>query len=384
MRNLVCKTWAILLVALFAYQPSFADFNSNPSTEKITAKKEFTRSIKKEFSISSDGNVGISNKYGKVDINTWGQNQVKIEVTITVNTSSESRAEAVFDRIGIDFSNGNDYVNAETNIESSKKGWMSSWWDNGNNGDFKIDYEVYMPATCDLEVSNKYGHSTIAALKGDAKVTAKYGDVHMETISGDLDLDVGYGNANIQSAGNTNIDIKYGKVNLESAGNVNLESKYSKVYLSNAGDVETISKYDTYRLGKIGSLNNQGKYDDFEIEWAKSIAASCRYSDYDVRQLNQGGKFNMSYGGLRVETLDQGFSKLEVDASYTDIKVGVADGAAYKIDVATSYAGVNYPKGADIRYDVQQNNKHELRGDVGGGGNSEIRVRSSYGHVKVW
>ena len=68
------------------------------SVAHIGVAAEFTKTIKKEFDITSDGTTSITNKYGKVEIKTWDRNRVKVDVTIVVKASSESKAQEVFDQ----------------------------------------------------------------------------------------------------------------------------------------------------------------------------------------------------------------------------------------------------------------------------------------------
>lgn len=388
MKRLIYKTILLFCLGFIGMFPLMAEGGTINHKLLIedSFKKEFTKNIKKEFDISTNGTISLLNKYGKVDVKTWDQNRVKIDIQITVNAGNEESANATFDRINIEFSDSRDFVSAETSIESQKKSsWGFSWWGgSSNSSDFTIDYEVYMPTTCDLELSNKYGHSTIEKISGKAKITAKYGDVRMDGVDNNLNLNIGYGNASIESAHDAEVIIKYGKLRVEKAHDVNLESKYSKIYISSAGDLESISKYDTYRLGDVEDLNNQGKYDDFEVDSAESINAVARYSDFDIQSLSKRGKFNLEYGGLNIESLSNEFSKLEVDSKYTGVEININDGASYELDVVTNYAGIHYPSNANVQYEAEQGNTHEVRGTIGTkSGNGLVHIRSSYGSVKV-
>ena len=155
--------------------------------------QEFTKTIKKEFPISQTGTVDLTNKYGKVEVHTWDRNRVKIDVSIVVDARSESAAQEVFDRIQIDFSNDDAFVKAETSIESSNSWWKGSW---NNKSEFQVNYEVYMPSTCDLNLDNQYGNSNVEAISGSADVKVKYGDFQLEGVGGDLKVYLGYGNGN--------------------------------------------------------------------------------------------------------------------------------------------------------------------------------------------
>jgi len=347
----------------------------------IEAKKEFTKTIKEEFDISANGKVGIANKYGEVNINTWDRNQVKVEVTITVNARNESRAQEVFDLIDIDFSNGRDYVNAETSI-GSNKGW--NWWGSSNKHDYTIDYEVYMPNTNNLKLSNKYGNSYIADIGGEAHITIKYGNVRMEKIENVLNLHLGYGNGTIIECEDVNVGVSYGKVRLKEANDVDVESKYSKVFIDKGQNIKTLTKYDTYEIGHIKNFRNQGKYDDIEILAAETVRASSKYSDFKVDELVHSADFDLQYGSAAIESLHKDFSEVQMIGRYTEYKVRVEGGANYKLDAVTKYAGLRYPDGMNVVYEKEKGSSHEVEGYMGEkGAGRVIKARLDYGGIKV-
>ena len=347
-------------------------------------KQEFVKTVKEEFNIASDGQFTLKNKYGDVNINTWSDNKIKIEVTITVKAGTEKAAKEVFDRINIDFSNSNNYVTAETNIEDKKsKGW--SWWSSSSSYEFSIDYEVFMPKTNNLDLYNKYGHSYVGALHGAAKVSVKYGDIRMEEVQNDLDLSVGYGNGTIIKANNSDVVLSYGKLRFKNAADLDMETKYSKIYIDEAADVKCASKYDTYEIGQIKSFRNQGKYDNIEITSVETIDVLAKYSDFDIRTIKKRADFDMQYGGMAVETLGSDFSEVQLLGKYTEFKINVTPGTNFKLDAVTQYAGVRYPSTMQVVYEKEKGNSHEVEGYMGGDRSTPklIKARLSYGGIKV-
>ncbi|MCB0582305.1 MAG: hypothetical protein KDD10_23705, partial [Phaeodactylibacter sp.] len=61
--------------------------------------QEFSKVIKKEFAISQEGTLALSNKYGPVKVEGWDRQRVKLEVNIRVRASGEASAQRVFHRI---------------------------------------------------------------------------------------------------------------------------------------------------------------------------------------------------------------------------------------------------------------------------------------------
>jgi len=382
MRELIFKSFLVLLICTVANLNTKA--NEGPTFELIQkGKKEYSKTIQKEFNIASDGEVRIENRHGEVNINTWEKNQVKIEVTITVNERSESDAQETFERINVDFSNGNRYVEAKTSIESKSSRW--SWWSSSDNNDYTIDYDVYMPQTNNLHLANKYGNAHVASLDGEASMEIKYGNIRMEEVTGELNLSLGYGNGTINKCRHADVNVSYGSIRIKDAGDLIVESKYSKMYLDQAGDIKSVSKYDTYEIGVIRDFRNQGKYDHVEIQSAKTIRASAKYSDFKIDEITHSADFDLAYGHVIVESLARNFSEVQILGRYTDFKIDVEDGANYKLDAVTKYAGIRYPEKMDVVYEKEKGSSKEVEGYMGGDKNTGqvIKARLDYGGIKV-
>ncbi|MDV7393243.1 hypothetical protein RZS08_17860, partial [Arthrospira platensis SPKY1] len=85
-----------------------------PYSWAASPKAEYTKTIKREFPITPDGLTQFITKYGKLDLKTWDQDKVKVNVVIRVQARSEEEARNVFDRIRIDFTSSSNLVKAET------------------------------------------------------------------------------------------------------------------------------------------------------------------------------------------------------------------------------------------------------------------------------
>ena len=260
------------------------------------ARREFSKTVKKEFDISTDGTTSIYNKYGKVLINTWDKNRVKVEVMIVVKASGEEVAQAIFDRIDIDFDTGGSYVSAKTQIESSSK---NSWWkDNNNKADYSINYEVWMPPSNRLELETKYCDSKVAPLNNSAEVSIKYGNLIMEGLDDDLELKLDYGNGTINKVHNANIESSHCTLNLLEAQDIEIESKYSTITVERAQDIRSDTRYDTYKLGQVSEFRNTGKYDNLVIQKARAVYVDSDYTHFFTNSVSKSIDLQISYGDV--------------------------------------------------------------------------------------
>lgn len=344
--------------------------------------QDFTKTIKKEFPLSATGTVNLVNKYGKIDVKTWEKNRAKVDVTIVVKAGNEAQAQTVFDRIRIDFTNDDSFVKAETIIESARNSWP--FLGNSEKTEFQINYQVYMPSTASLDLSNKYGDSNVAPLSSRVKMDVKYGSFVLEGTGSSLSVNLDYGNGTIVKSGDATVNVSYSKLNFKHVGNVNLTSKYSKLTVENGANMNAESRYDEFTFVKVDHLDCTSKYGDITVGNAESIKANGQYTDYKIDRLTDNGDFDLMYGGLRIDHVSKGFAKINLVGKYSDFKIGVEDGASYTLDANASFAGIAYPTGLVVTYEKEKGTSHEVKGHSGTqNARSAIRASLNYGGLKV-
>lgn len=377
-------TWALLLGTLFLALP-FGSAGIDSLKLKLFSKDDFTKVVNKEFDISNRGTVELKNAHGEIKIETNESDKVEVEVIISVLAKSEDAAEEVFDRIDLDFQNSEDWVKAETRINSVKSTWKK-WLNWGNdNTSFTIDYNVKMPKTCKLELNNRHGNSFVDEVEGQVKVEIRHGNIRLEGVSNSIEVDVAHGNITIGKALDLDGIVRHGKLKLKEANNVDIESSYSHIYIDEAKEVKSNSKYDTYKIGLINDFRNTGKYDNFEIESARTISTISKYSDFEIESLSSSGDFEMEYSGVDIATVASEFDHLTVEGTHTEYKMHVDDGASYKLDVVGEFSGVRYPSGMDVVFEKEKVGSHELEAYQGGkNASSVIKARLTHGGIKIW
>lgn len=377
--------FAVFVVALLS-APTMLWAGSwiQPQPQQETAAQkaqEFTKTIKKEFSINPAGTVELSNKYGKVNVKTWEKNRVKIDVTIVVKAAGESEAQRVFDRIRIDFANNDNFVKAETFIETAK----SSWWNwSSNSSEFQVNYEVFMPPAASLNLSNKYGDSFVVPISGKANVDLKYGNFRLEGIEGSLNLTLGYGSGTVVKASNINADISYSKIIINDMKDATMTTNYSKITVDQGRDLSVQSRYDQFSLAKLNRFNCQSRYGNVEIGNVESVIANSRFTDYKIGRLGDKGDFDLQYGGLRIDHLAKGFSAINLTGKYSDFRIEVEEDASFTLDAATNFAGITYPENFNVTYERDKGTSHEVKGHKGTqNARSAIKANLNYGGLRV-
>lgn len=344
--------------------------------------REYTKTIKKEFDIAANGTTYLNNKYGEVVVKTWDRNRVKIGVNIVVDASSEEKANDVFDRISVQFSNAQDYVKAITEIESSQSSWWS-WGIVSSKSDYQINYEVYLPASNNLDLELRYGDAYVAKIEGKVKLTLKYANFKVEGAGDDSIIDFAYGNGAIQHAHDLTTSLSYGKLDIETVRDITLTTKYSKVNIEKADDVRCETKYDTYRLLEVADFKNYGKYDNFSIRRARSLSLEGKYSSLEAEEVSQRVDLDMEYGSASFG-LSRQFEEVSIHGKYTNFKVSVPSGTAYRMDAMTTYADIHYPSNFEVLRDISKSSSQEVEGySQKRDATAMIKARLSYGGLRV-
>ncbi len=338
-------------------------------------KQEYSKKINREFGISATGTSAIYNKYGKVNINTWANNSVKIDITIVVNAGDQRTADRTFDRIKINFMNTADYVKAETVIAAETSSWLG-----GSCQDFKINYDVWIPIGNQLDLKNKYGNAYVANLNGKLLAEIKYGDLRTESINNDADLSLGYGKASMAKVRNLTGYISYGGLTLSDASTVQIDTKYSEFQVDHADAMRITSKYDNFNLGDIEDLRIQTKYANIRVNTTKSVFVTAQYTDVKMNTISGSVDADLSYGSLKVGALGRNFSEARIVGKYTDVQMNVESGATFRFDAEGTHTGMRTPNGATISRNDKSGSRSSVEGFVGDANAPRlVRARLSYG-----
>ena len=87
------KTKLLYKLSIFLFMLPMLAFTNNDWDGRYTKSK----TIKKEFNVSSSATVKIDNSYGNLDVVTWDENRVVMEITITTNGNNEEKVQDKLD-----------------------------------------------------------------------------------------------------------------------------------------------------------------------------------------------------------------------------------------------------------------------------------------------
>ena len=262
---------------------------------KVEKKKTYNKS----YTVSGSDKISFDNRFGKLKINTWDKNEVKVEVIITAKANSEERAQIILDHITIQDSKNGSGVSFKTKLDDEKRNWSKGDKDKYSNEGFDIDYDVYLPGRNTLDAHNEFGETEIPDYPGEITIETKFGSLTTGKLSNPKKVTVEFGTANIESISNGDLTIKFSRAIINKLdGNVKASFEHcSGVKLNidnNIKDLNVRNNFTTLYLDLNKNLS--ANFDIYSNFGEVSNRSSFDISKED-RGDERGPKFDSRYSG---------------------------------------------------------------------------------------
>ena len=319
------------------------DLKSTGSDDENRSPAEKIKSYTKSYSLDANDKIKLSNQYGKIIVNTWDRHEVKVDVQIKAQAEDDDAAQKLLDGVQILDSKTGDLVSFKTEIEHSNGSWkIWNWGGNNKKHKLEIDYNVYMPAKTDLNIEDSYGAIQLPDLEGKVKLSSSYGSVSAQNLS------------------------------------------------NPANEIE--GSYGSLKLGNINGAHLDFSYGSADIAECNNLKADLSYGSFKLGKLTGTAEFDISYvGGFKIDEIANSFKKLNVDASYSSVGLGIPGSNNFNFDITTSYGGFRYDddKVTITSKTPPDGSRHEsttknYKGHFGKGNTeSQINIHTSYGSVNI-
>lgn len=329
----------------------------------VYARTEVKVEYHEKFPTNKNTSFMISNKYGKVTINNTTQDEMTIDVVVTVESSSERKSNDILKSILIKLSQDGNNITAITEIEGNLK------W---NNVKVDIDYTISMPSYVNTKLELRYGDAQIANITGTFDAEMRYGNFIANVLRPE---DETYTNA---------LRMAYcGQVNVKTFGRMNLDLSYSDAKLGLGEALNLDSKYSDIKLGDIALVKAELGYSDFSLSSTLDASVEGRYSDMDFGIVNGSLVLDSKYGDIEIDMVGKNFELIKIDGAYSDIDIVVENDASYKLDLSVAYGDISFPR-IHVTDADNEGTSQFIRGYVGHqNATREIIVESRYGDIDV-
>lgn len=324
--------------------------NADPEQNGLVEKR---RNIVKVFDVKKDDQLVVDNQFGQVKINLWNKEEIKIEIIVTANASTDGRASEYLGAVKIEEKRYKNQIGLTTHIDRSQFG--NNGWNNrkGEKNFIQIDYTVYMPKENALIVRNKFGDTDIPSFHAPLTVDSRYGNFV----------------ANLLDNAENIIDVRYGSAKIGKMDGGKLECQYSNLKLDMAKKVFITNKFGELNIGDVTNLD-----------------ADIDYSGAKIGTMRGSGKIKLNYSGnFKIDQLTNSAENIDIQASYSSI---ILPADANQFNVTVTYGNFSYPS-SNVNFSMQPSKddkaykQKQYQGKVGTGSGTRITVVSRFGDVKL-
>lgn len=334
-------------------------------------KGKYTRNkkINKEFTVDSDATLKISNSYGNLDIATWDENRIVIEVSITANGNDEDKVQRKLDEITVNFSSSRELVTAKTIFnKNNSKSWWS--WTKNNNVNMEINYLVKMPVSNNVNLDNDYGNINLDKLEGVAKISCDYGKITTKELMADNN------SISFDYTNNSYFEyIKSGKINAD----------YSGYTVSKTEDLDISADYTKSKIEVAENINYNCDYGGITIDKVNNVVGNGDYLTTRIGDVYKNVTIDADYGSLKIDNMTANAGNLKINSDYVGIKVGIDPAYNFDFEIDLEYGSLN--DDTDFHYNkkrIESGDKYYLGYHGNQNSGNLIIISSDYGSVTFY
>ncbi|WP_394749720.1 DUF4097 family beta strand repeat-containing protein [Spongiimicrobium salis] len=336
-------------------------------TLKGKYKKEKT--IKKEFNVAADALLKVKNRYGNLNITSWNENRVVIEVHIKTSGNKEEKVQERLNEITVNFENSNTLVDARTMFKkSSNRGWG---WDRGKrNVSVQVNYTIKLPVKNSVHLSNDYGNIYLDRIDGHAKINCDYGRLDIGELRGRNNQ------LNFDYTSKSTIDfIESGKITAD----------YSGFTIAKAGDLEINADYTNSTVEEMENLDYTADYGKIVIGEANNVKGNGDYINVKLGIIHGNVQASADYGSIRIDRMASDAGNIDIRTDYTGIKIGYASDYYFDFEIETEYAGVSGKDDFEVNISKVKSSEKYYKGYYGkANSGNRIFINSEYGGISFF
>ncbi|MGC1516925.1 MAG: hypothetical protein WA810_15230 [Maribacter sp.] len=339
---------------------------TSANDQGLNGKHTKEKTIKKEFNVNTNALLKIDNAYGNLNITSWNENRVVIEVHIKTNGNNEEKVQKKLDEITVNFEASQEMVMAKTMFTKNNSGWGWSWG-NSNNVNMQINYTIKVPVKNNVDLNNDYGTIILDRIDGHAKINCDYGRLELGELRGR----------------NNRLNFDYtSKSTINYINSGEIRADYSGFTVDKAGDLIINADYTNVNIGVMGNLDYTSDYGNMEIAELKSVQGKGDYITVKLGLVHGNVDIVADYGAVRIDELAADAGDVTIRTDYTGIKIGYNAQYHFDFNINTSYAGVSGKEEFIILKSIEKSSDRYYEGYFGskGSGNT-ITLSSDYGDI---
>lgn len=360
MKTILFKYTALLLLVL----PTILLSNDGKLKGKYTKEKI----IKKEYDVNSDVLLKIKNSYGNLNITSWNENRILIEVHIKTNGNNEEKVQRKLDEIKVNFEASNSMVSARTVFNSNRSNWGISWA--RNNVNMQVNYTIKLPVKSSVHLNNDYGNIILDRIDGHAKISCDYGRFDIGELRG------------------RNNELKFdytSKSTIDYMNSGSIQADYSSFTIGKTNDIKLDADYTNSTIKQMKNLVYNCDYGNLEVFEAHDINGSGDYINVSFGTVHGDVQVNADYGSIAIDKMADDGGSVTLKSDYTGIKLGYDPQYHFNFELDLEYGGFRGKDGLEINISKEKSTSKYYKGFYGSKSSSNtVSISSDYGSVTFY
>jgi hypothetical protein len=331
----------------------------------LIAGAQFTESkqISRRYKILPETRVEITNKYGKIKVNTWEKDSVVFEIKIRVEDKKLSRLEKQISGIDFDFTNSQYFIIARTKVGENRSAFEKEVLNFKetvlqSDGKVEIDFTVWMPKTNQLKLENKFG------------------DIYVDDYLGDIDINLSNGNLKAHDfGGKTNLKLSFGDATINQMKTGKLDCNYSDVYIKKAHKLQIVSKSSDFEITEIKEINADSRRDKFRIQIIDLLVAKGSFSNYRISEITNNINVKTEYGDIDINKIAPDFKSVYIESKSTDINLQFSEKSDFGFEITHTKSQTNFSRRMEVKKEEVLDEKEKRVKLTGNFGSSSKPVK---------
>lgn len=289
----------------------------------FSAKSQFTESREsvKRFAIKPETRIDITNKYGRIELNTWEKDSVVIKFRMEINEKKPDKLAKTLETLDFDVSNSQYYLVVKTQVDKNRsqiENELQRFKETllQTNGSIRIDLTVWLPDNHELRLENKFGDIIMGDYKGETQITLSNGKLKTGDLEKRSTLNLNFADAQFNNLPNARIISNYSDIEVKNSGTLRLESKSSTIEVINSADLSIDSRRDKIR-----------------VRIADKIDAYGSFTQYRITEMKNKGNFRLSYGSLEMEKVLNSFNNIYIDSHSASVNLYFQPDAKFNFEI---------------------------------------------------
>ena len=322
--------------------------------------QDYTQTHRKEFAVTSETALSVSNQFGLVKCENWDQPKISVEVTITVTSRDKKMADKMLEVIEVEMGESGSEVELKTRI-----GKMPG---QKKNEQFKVDYLIRLPENLPLKIINEFGNIVCDNRMADFTMDLSYGSFTLRSLNGENnELEISFSKGQADLIRKANVNLSYSTFDLNGADFMVLHSEFSELNLKKSKTIEIRSSYDKINIDEALSISTQGEFTTFKFG-----------------NIGKELKGSFDYGSVSVKSTSVDFDMLDVVLEFSSLTVDNMMNPTFRqVDVRTENGSFKYPAKMALKTEKKDFTTVFYTGQNTSGQPKLLKIKAEFSSIKI-